>query len=115
MWDPPRPGLEPVSPASSGRLSTTAPPGKPKNCILMSMLLTLIMAGQLNWLEHIHSVYIYWAHTICAVRLGTLGRVRFSPSPPARVMGQFKGHGSTVGKLNKKLVIADVLVAFLHT
>ena len=29
MWDPHRPGLEPVSPASAGRLSTTAPPGKP--------------------------------------------------------------------------------------
>ena len=29
MWDPPRPGLEPVSPALSGGLSTTAPPGKP--------------------------------------------------------------------------------------
>ena len=30
MWDPPRPGLEPVSPALAGRLSTTAPPGKPR-------------------------------------------------------------------------------------
>ena len=29
MWDPPRPGLEPTSPALAGRLSTTAPPGKP--------------------------------------------------------------------------------------
>ena len=29
MWDPPRPGLEPVSPALAGGLSTTAPPGKP--------------------------------------------------------------------------------------
>ena len=29
MWDPPRPGLEPVSPAPAGRFSTTAPPGKP--------------------------------------------------------------------------------------
>ena len=29
MWDPPRPGREPVSPALAGRLSTTAPPGKP--------------------------------------------------------------------------------------
>ena len=29
MWDPPRPGLEPVSPALAGRLSTNAPPGKP--------------------------------------------------------------------------------------
>ena len=31
MWDPPRPGLEPVSPALAGRLSTTAPPGKPRS------------------------------------------------------------------------------------
>ena len=29
MWDPPRPGLKPVSPALAGRLPTTAPPGKP--------------------------------------------------------------------------------------
>ena len=29
MWDPPRPGLEPVSPALAGGFSTTAPPGKP--------------------------------------------------------------------------------------
>ena len=31
MWDVPRPGLEPVSPALAGRFSTTAPPGKPQN------------------------------------------------------------------------------------
>ncbi|XP_060002873.1 ubiquitin thioesterase otulin isoform X5 [Lagenorhynchus albirostris] len=30
MWDLPGPGHEPVSPASAGGLSTTAPPGKPK-------------------------------------------------------------------------------------
>ena len=29
IWDPPRPGLEPVSPALAGRFLTTAPPGKP--------------------------------------------------------------------------------------
>ena len=29
MWDLPRPGLEPVSPALAGRFSTTASPGKP--------------------------------------------------------------------------------------
>ena len=29
MWDLPRPGLEPVSPALAGGLSSTAPPGKP--------------------------------------------------------------------------------------
>ena len=30
MWDLPRLGLEPVSPALAGRFSTTAPPGKPQ-------------------------------------------------------------------------------------
>ena len=34
MWDPPRPGLEPASPALAGRFSTTAPPGKPSAFIL---------------------------------------------------------------------------------
>ena len=29
MWDLPRPGLEPMSPALAGRFSTSAPPGKP--------------------------------------------------------------------------------------
>ena len=29
MWDLPRPGLEPASPALAGRFSTTAPPWKP--------------------------------------------------------------------------------------
>ena len=33
MRDPPRPGLEPVSPALAGRLPTTAPPGKPCLCV----------------------------------------------------------------------------------
>ena len=36
MWDLPRPGLEPVSPALAGRLSTTAPPGKPQCCAFFS-------------------------------------------------------------------------------
>ena len=40
-WDLPRPGLEPVSPASAGRFSTTAPPGKPSyflNCVVLLLL-----------------------------------------------------------------------------
>ena len=35
MWDPPRPGLEPASPALAGRFSTTAPPGKPKFTVFL--------------------------------------------------------------------------------
>ena len=34
-WDPPRPGLEPVSPALAGRPSTTGPPGKPQKAIIL--------------------------------------------------------------------------------
>ena len=33
MWDLPRPGLEPQSPALAGRLPTTAPPEKPYSFI----------------------------------------------------------------------------------
>ena len=36
MWDLPRPGLEPMSPALAGRFSTTAPPGKPSDWFLKS-------------------------------------------------------------------------------
>ena len=35
MWDPPRPGHEPMSPASAGGLSTAGPPGKPSLCLLV--------------------------------------------------------------------------------
>ena len=35
MWDPPRPGLKPVSPALAGRFSTTAPAGKPRGYSLL--------------------------------------------------------------------------------
>ena len=45
MWDLPRPGLEPMSPALAGRFSTTAPPGKPgsvfENLFLFYLFLIL--------------------------------------------------------------------------
>ena len=41
MWDPPRPGLEPVFPALAGRFSTTAPPGKPHTYILNKSVIIL--------------------------------------------------------------------------
>ena len=34
VWDPPRPGLAPVSLAPAGRLPATAPPGKPHPLVL---------------------------------------------------------------------------------
>ena len=50
MWDPPRPGLEAVSPALAGTLPTTAPPGKPYKVIFNGLLL-------LSFLTH-HSKFI---------------------------------------------------------
>ena len=45
MWDLPRPGLEPVSPALADRFSTTAPPGKPY-MIIFDTLATVIVNSQ---------------------------------------------------------------------
>ena len=39
MWDLPRPGLEPVSPALAGRFLTTVPPGKPPGDVFISSFL----------------------------------------------------------------------------
>ena len=50
--DPPRPGLEPASPAPAGRFSTTAPPGKPlffciffNVCYIFKFQIPLFIAG----------------------------------------------------------------------
>ena len=42
MWDLPRLGLEPVSPALAGRLSTTVPPGKPNFSTFLPILVIVI-------------------------------------------------------------------------
>ena len=38
MWNPPGPGLKPASPALAGGFLTTAPPGKPKNILILSLI-----------------------------------------------------------------------------
>ena len=50
MWDLPRPGLEPVSPALAGRFSTTAPPGKPRN-LPFNRIFTLPLLGSFQSLD----------------------------------------------------------------
>ena len=61
MWDLPRPGLEPVSPALAGRFSTTAPPGKPLSWVLSSVSVTLVisicirsLASLLGFVPYLH-------------------------------------------------------------
>ena len=44
MWDPPRPGLEPASPALAGRFSTTAPPRKPPKAPSLTHTVTFWVA-----------------------------------------------------------------------
>ena len=48
MWDPPRPGLEPVSPALAGRFSTTAPPGKPHVLLYILSLFSYFFTTKMN-------------------------------------------------------------------
>ena len=42
MWDLPRPGLEPVSPAFAGRFSTAAPPGKPNHMVFILQFVNMV-------------------------------------------------------------------------
>ena len=60
MWDLPRPGLEPVSPALAGRFSTTAPPGKPLIHILMDIgLFQIFFLVQMTLHECTQVMHIY--------------------------------------------------------
>ncbi|XP_032460055.1 medium-chain specific acyl-CoA dehydrogenase, mitochondrial isoform X3 [Phocoena sinus] len=53
MWDPPRPGHEPVSPASAGGLSTTAPPGKPLRAVFKSSISLCLSPKRDSTLAHL--------------------------------------------------------------
>ena len=59
MWDLPGPGLEPVSPALAGRLSTTVPPGKPPSCCFrpsrsMYLLIKLVLFKRKEYRQQSH-------------------------------------------------------------
>ena len=50
MWDPPRPGLEPASPALAGRFPATAPRGKPLTCLFLRVKTNL----------YVLQIYVTW-------------------------------------------------------
>ena len=49
MWDLPRPGLEPVSPALAGRFSTTAPPRKPQQFFLKKAGVAILTSDKVDF------------------------------------------------------------------
>ena len=51
MWDLPRPGLEPVSPALAGRFLTTAPPGKPSVLLLVISMFKLSISSWFSFVQ----------------------------------------------------------------
>ena len=71
-WDPPRPGLEPASPALAGRLSPTAPPGKPYELILKQKQSFKKVAGA----SHILTVLSIIESTINMIMEGPEGQVK---------------------------------------
>ena len=73
MWDLPRPGLEPVSPAWAGRFSTTAPPGKPK-CIYLFKFMFLFSLGKypkVKLLDHMAGLFLIFCGTSVAFSIGS--------------------------------------------
>ena len=70
MWDLPRPGLEPVSPALAGRFSTTAPPGKPKSTFLLVKTLIdiwlLKFLSSISLLEHVDYIFPGHKQSLCS-------------------------------------------------
>ena len=61
MWDLPRPGLKPVSPALAGRFSTTAPPGKPQGAGLLTNTYSAY-TGTIMWF--LFFILLTWHNTI---------------------------------------------------
>ena len=77
MWDLPRPGHEPVSPALAGRLPTTAPPGKP---LYLIFIFTFVFANLCALVATVFHPVLYMLVRIpagnkCCVPEGQLQRI----------------------------------------
>ena len=57
MWDLPRPGHEPMSPASAGGLSTTVPPGKPYTALFFIKLHQVYKPTLTSRLSYLHVLF----------------------------------------------------------
>ena len=79
MWDLPRPGLEPVSPALAGRFSTTAPPGK--------TFFLFFLKSLLNLLQYCFCfVFWFFGHQACGILAPRPGIKPASPALEGEVL-----------------------------
>ena len=61
MRYPPRPGPEPTSPALAGRVSTTAPPGKPYDIFFKEFFdVDHFLKSLLNLLQYCFCFFMFW-------------------------------------------------------
>ena len=81
MWDLPRPGHEPVSPALAGGFLTTAPPGKPHTSLLKALSASFLASLQpiLNTAARM-TLSLQWLPVSLQVRPKALGTLAFSSS-----------------------------------
>ena len=93
MWDPPRPGLEPVSPALAGRLSSTAPPGKPYIILSYGWVMYHIFFIHSSLDGHLGCFHILAIVKTAAMNIGVyvsfLIRVFSSYLPRSRIPGSY--------------------------
>ena len=101
MWDPSRPGLEPACPAPAGRLSTTAPPGKPRFSF---------MRYSFESSYHFHACYLPFVEVLPKTCLQSPG-VLWPARRRCRLLTH--NHGSSTS-LEAAGVRGKVLAAFSH-
>ena len=76
MWDPPWPGIEPVSPALAGKFFTTELPGKPDHVTLLLKFSNIKEIKTNKWKDFPHS----WIISLNIIRIAILSKLiyRFS-------------------------------------
>ena len=62
MWDPPRPGIRPESPALAGGFLTTEPPGKPRHHYFLNAILLFLQASD-HWAT-MKSQHLFWSWSL---------------------------------------------------
>ena len=73
MWDLPRPGLEPVSPALAGRFSTTAPPGKPRRIFKLPFFFKRLLKIFIYLFIYLFIYFIlFWLRQVLVAACGLL-------------------------------------------